>query len=86
VGADLREGKLTLPVIVSLKSASTEDRRWMTDLIQAESFSEADFHAFSKMLDKYGGIAQTRAKAADFISDAKTCLENFPPSPHKKLL
>jgi len=86
VGADLREGKLTLPVIVSLKTASAEDRRWMMDMLQAETFTEADFRRFSNLLEKYGGISHTRAHAANYISEAKTCLENFPPSSHKTLL
>jgi octaprenyl-diphosphate synthase len=86
VGTDLREGKLTLPVIVSLKSASAEDRRWMTDIIRSGSFSEADFDSFCKMLEKYDGVAQTRAKATEYVSKAKTCLEKFPASRHKTLL
>lgn len=86
VGTDLREGKLTLPVIIALKAASSKDRRWMTDIIQSDSFSESDFIIFSKMLEKYDGIARTRVQATEYVSNAKKCLEEFPPSPHKTLL
>jgi octaprenyl-diphosphate synthase len=86
VGADLREGKLTLPVIVSLKAAPPEDRTWMTDILQSKTFTEADFHRFSDLLKKYGGIDHTREHAAKYVSEAKTCLEIFPPSSHKTLL
>ncbi len=86
VGADLREGKLTLPVIVSLKAASPEDRDWMTGMLQSQTFTEADFGRFSRLLEKYRGIAHTREYAAKYISDAKTCLDIFPPSSHKTLL
>jgi len=86
VGADLREGKLTLPVIVSLKAASDEDRHWMMDILRSDSFTETDFHVFRNLLEKYGGIAQTRTKASEYVSSAKKCLELFPPSPSKTLL
>jgi octaprenyl-diphosphate synthase len=86
VGADLREGKLTLPVIASLEAAPLEDRNWMIDMIQSETFTEADFRQFSKLLEKHGGIARTREKAAKYVSEAKTCLGIFPPSSHKTLL
>lgn len=86
VGADLREGKMTLPVIVSLKAASPKDRCWMEGILHAKSFTDAEFQKFSALLNEYGGIERTQAHAATYVSDARACLENFPPSPHKTLL
>ncbi len=86
VGADLREGKLTLPVIIALKAASRKDRRWMEGIIQEKTFTETDFHQFVDLMEKYGGIAGTRDHAAKYVSDAKSCLEGFPPSSDKALL
>jgi octaprenyl-diphosphate synthase len=85
-GADLREGKLTLPVIVALKAASSKDRRYMTDIIQAKSFTKEQFHTFSVLLEQYGGIARTQEHATAFISKAQSALKEFPPSGHKTLL
>jgi octaprenyl-diphosphate synthase len=85
-GADLREGKLTLPVIASLAAAPPEDRNWMTDMIQSETFTETDFKRFSELLEKHGGIARTRENAAEYVKEAKACLDIFPPSSPKTLL
>jgi len=43
VGADLKEGKLTLPVIYSLKSADEKDRIQMEKIIKDKDFSMEDF-------------------------------------------
>ncbi len=86
VGTDLKEGKLTLPVIVSLKTAKTKDRDRMFDIIRSKSFSDADFEEFTALLHQYGGISHTRQQAARFVSEAKSALSAFSPSPDRELL
>ena len=86
VGTDLKEGKLTLPVIVSLKAAGAKDRGRMLDIIRSKSFSDADFNEFKALLHQYGGISHTRQRAAEFVSEAKSALLVFAPSPDRELL
>lgn len=86
VGTDLKEGKLTLPVIVSLKTATPDDRRRMLDIIENKTFTETEFDDFRDKLNEYGGIPHTRELAAQFISKAKSDLSVFPPSPDRELL
>lgn len=86
VGTDLKEGKLTLPVIVSLKTADNKDRSRMLDIIQNGSFSDADFNEFTILLNRYGGISYTRQRAAEFVSEAKSALSVFAPSLDRELL
>ena len=56
IGADLKEGKLTLPVIYALAKAQPQDRQWMERLIQRMNFSDSDFKHLVKLLRDYGGI------------------------------
>jgi len=42
-GADLREGKLTLPLIYSLERAVPEDREWMTQMLTGAKFDPVRF-------------------------------------------
>lgn len=76
-GADLKEGKLTLPVIVSLKHAGPEDRKKMEAVIRNSEFSVDEFHNLKDMLEKYGGISYTKARALDHVAKAKEALSDF---------
>jgi len=83
VGADLREGKLTLPVIYALQQAPSGDRDIMIKIIQNQDFSEADFETLTDLLKKYGGLTYTHDTAASYIDTAKKALTVFDPSPTK---
>ena len=86
VGADLREGKLTLPVIYALKQAQPADRDRMIKIIQNDDFAVEDFQILVKLLDKYGGIDYTQKTAAGYIETAKAALSDFEHSPAKETL
>ena len=85
VGADLKEGKLTLPVIYALSEAEPDDRALMENTI-TNDFSEEEFTLLIDYLDKYGGITYTQTKAAAHIKEAKQALAIFDPSETKDIL
>jgi octaprenyl-diphosphate synthase len=86
VGADLREGKLTLPVISALGKATADDRDLMINIIQDPNFSPEDFRTLVELLDKHGGIAYTRKAAASYIETAKQALSIFEPTQAKDIM
>jgi octaprenyl-diphosphate synthase len=86
VGADLREGKLTLPVIHALSQAAPKDRMRMETIIKDKNFSARDFKAFIGLLETYGGIAYTWEKARERIETARQSLSIFRDSDTKKTL
>jgi octaprenyl-diphosphate synthase len=85
-GADLREGKLTLPVIFTMRHASESDARWIGKMIDNPEFSEAEFGTLVESIKTYGGIRYTRQSAIDQIAAAKRGLTCFPVSPERDLL
>ena len=86
VGADLKEGKLTLPVIYSLKSASPRDRTLMENIIKNTNFSVNDFEVLIKMIDKYDGRTYTQSLATQYVRRAKEGLSVFNNSETKETL
>jgi len=86
VGADLKEGKLTLPVIYSLKSADEKDRTRMENIIKNKNFSVNDFKTLIKMIDKYGGRSYTQNLATEYVRNAKEALAVFEHSNTKEVL
>lgn len=86
VGADLREGKLTLPVIYALKHAAPHDKTRMESLIQNEDFSDDDFAWLIETLKNYGGIDHTERLAAAHVEMARAALSIFEDSNTKDIM
>ena len=86
VGADLREGKQTLPVIYALTKANDEDRLFMKDVINNKDFTVDQFEQFRKLLIKYKGIEYTRTLAEQYALEAVSALSVFDDSETKRAL
>jgi octaprenyl-diphosphate synthase len=80
IGADLKEGKLTLPVIYSLDKATPADRQWMSILIQHMNFSDDEFQRLVELLHQYGGIQYCQEIALSRVNQAREIMNTFAPS------
>lgn len=86
IGADLKEGKLTLPVIYALKTAKSKDRDLMKKTLLSKECSAPDFENFLILLQKYGGLTYTKKMAAEYVKNAKDALSVFNSSEVKDIL
>jgi octaprenyl-diphosphate synthase len=86
VGADLREGKMTLPVIHALRQMQGAEKEWMLSVIQDPLFSTDDFHKLVGQLGSCGAVRYTEQAAETYISRAKRALSAFPPSATQETL
>ncbi|MCD6185168.1 MAG: polyprenyl synthetase family protein [Deltaproteobacteria bacterium] len=78
-GADIREGKLTLPVIYALNQADSKDRRFIETIIKNKDFNLSDFTNLQELLKKYKSLSYTKKIANDYVEKAKTSLDIFKP-------
>ena len=90
-GADLREGKLTLPVIYAMREArlnnKSEDVKILEETIRKQdTITTDDFICFNHLLAKYGGIEYTLRMAEEQVRKAKGALDCFPMSNEKNIL
>lgn len=83
VGADLKEGKLTLPIIQALKKADSADRDQMVKIIQNEDFTDDEFKSLVTLLHKNDGIDYTLKTANAYVDKAREALSIFETSKYK---
>ena len=86
VGADLKDGKLTLPLIHTLSKVESQDRQTIERLIAAASFSDDEFEKLKSLIHAHGGVAYTRKLAEDRVAAAKQALSVFEASATRDLL
>jgi octaprenyl-diphosphate synthase len=85
-GADMREGKLTLPLIHCLAHAEPDDKEWIQNAIASPVFNPEQFEELKEKLYVYNGIEYTQNKARDYVETAKNCLDVFKDGQSKQLL
>ena len=78
VGDDLREGKITLPVIVSYQRGSDEDRAFWTRCLAGRDVADSDLAHAIALLERHGAIAETMARARHYAEEAKASLAKAP--------
>lgn len=85
-GRDLKEGKVTLPLIHALRSATEEEREIIESGLNKKRVTRKDFQTIKKIIEKYEGIEYTARISREHIEDAKRLLAVFPDSVYKKAL
>ncbi|WP_185853102.1 polyprenyl synthetase family protein [Blattabacterium cuenoti] len=84
IGIDLREKKITLPLIYTIRKASKEDQKWILNSIK--NYDEKKKHQIINCIKKYGGLEYATQKMIKFRNDALKILENYPEGAIKEAL
>lgn len=85
-GNDLREGKVTLPMIYALESAATDERRAIETVISDGSYEQVPFMRVLQILEQHGAIGRAYERAHSFTDKARATLSEFPASPAQRAL
>jgi len=86
VGGDLREGKVTLPLIYALERASAEERRLVETVLTNGSYDQAPFEQIRRMIERHRGFDRVNERAQSFTEKARAIISEFPESPTQRAL
>jgi octaprenyl-diphosphate synthase len=86
IGHDLEEGKITLPLIETLRHCSPEERQLIVDIVASEEFNQECFAKVLLLVNRHGGIDYTVRRAKEYIASATAHLEIFADSPVRTAL
>lgn len=85
-GTDLKEGKLTLPLIHAYSKAASDDREFIEKTLQVENYSVQAFEKVVDILKKCHGLDYAYDAAARNVAVAKEALSMFTASDTKEIL
>jgi len=83
LGDDLREGKVTLPLIHAMRSVDEKQRRRIEEAIREGG---GDFAEIARIVQANGSIAYVRQRAADESARATAAAQSLPSSKFKNSL
>ena len=86
IGGDLREGKVTLPIIFLLQRGGEEADRLIRTIVQERAVSPEQWRDLLGMLREHRATALAYERAVEYANRAKSCLVAFPPSRERDAL
>ena len=72
--SDLKEGKVTLPLIYALESDGAAGKRLVRTVLEEKGFDSVRPEQITALVHQSGALDRTRAAALDFAARAKACL------------
>jgi octaprenyl-diphosphate synthase len=86
IGADLREGKRTLPLIAMLERVPTAEAEQVRAALRRRTLDAAEIEDIRRLVLEHEGVDYARARAQAFAQAAKADLEAFGPSEERETL
>jgi octaprenyl-diphosphate synthase len=84
--SDLKEGKLTLPLIMLLPRVQAAERRLVEWVLEDRAFSRVSPQEILDLVRSEGTLEEVTAMAEEYAAEAKRELEFFPPSDAREAL
>ena len=85
-GIDIKEKKMTLPLIYTLNTCSSKEKSWLINSIKKHNRDKKRVKEVIAFVKENGGIEYTTSKMNDYKNKAIAILENYPASEYKTSL
>ncbi len=85
-GIDIKEQKMTLPLIYTLNTCSEKDKNWIINSVKKHNKDKKRVKEVITFVKENGGIEYTISKMNNYKNRALAILENYPDSEYKDSL
>lgn len=85
-GIDIKEKKMTLPLIYTLNHCSKEEKKWLINSVKNHNKDKKRVKEVIEFVKKNQGIEYTSAKMKEYHEKALAILDEYPDSPYKESL
>jgi octaprenyl-diphosphate synthase len=85
-GNDIKEKKLTLPVIFARKNSANRERRRLLKIIKSKKQTSENMGTLVNIVHEKGGFEYAQHKMEDYKQKALDCLESLPVSNYREAL
>lgn len=86
LGTDLKDGRVTLPLIHTLAVCDAETKANLTTLFQTPDISDTEIATITGIIARHGGFEHARTIAEAHAARAVDCLTEFAPTPFRESL
>lgn len=86
IGMDIREGKMTLPLIWSLKQCKDSERERIQGIVASKEADDDEVVEIARFIKIHGGIDYALERAARLVDEAKALIAPLPESFASKAL
>ncbi len=83
LGTDLRDGRVTLPLLHALRTGDAESRTQLRGLLALPSLTDADIATITAIIARLGGFAAAHQTALERAERAVLELSRFPHNPYR---
>jgi octaprenyl-diphosphate synthase len=86
IGGDLREGKVTLPIIFLLRRGGEDAEQLIRSVVNDRAVTPEQWREILRLLAEHRATDLAYETAVEYAERAKTCLDIFPPSRERDAL
>jgi len=85
-GIDIKEQKMTLPLIYALNNATQKEKRWLINSIKNHNRDKKRVKEVIQFVKDKGGLEYAESKMHTYQDEALQLLQTYPDSPYKEAL